>query len=155
MWFIIGVLTLVLVLDCLILMFLILLQLPKKEAGAGIAFGAGTADALFGAGSGNALTEATKYAAGVFLALSLVMSALSTRTANRNEKGISEKLQKQSASSSAILPTTPAPSNNPAMAVPASAAATNLLLSTTNSPASATKALPTAPATVPAPTTPR
>ena len=35
MGFIIGLLTLVMVLDCLILIFLVLIQLPKKEAGAG------------------------------------------------------------------------------------------------------------------------
>ena len=57
--FIIGLLTVILVLDCLFLVLLILIQLPKKEAGAGIAFGGGATDALFGAGSGNALTKIT------------------------------------------------------------------------------------------------
>ena len=46
-----------------------LVQLPKKDAGAGMAFGAGTADALFGAGSGNLLTKITGWAAGILLAL--------------------------------------------------------------------------------------
>ena len=55
------------VLDCVILVLLVLIQLPKKEAGGGLAFGAGGADALFGAGSGTMLTKITKYAAtGVF-----------------------------------------------------------------------------------------
>ena len=39
MGFIPGLFTVVLVLDCLLLIFLVLIQLPKKEAGAGLAFG--------------------------------------------------------------------------------------------------------------------
>ena len=31
--------------DCVLLVFLVLLQLPKKEAGAGMAFGGAAADA--------------------------------------------------------------------------------------------------------------
>ena len=56
MSFFIGLLTVVLILDCLFLILLVLVQLPKKEAGAGLAFGAGAADALFGAGAGNPLS---------------------------------------------------------------------------------------------------
>ena len=72
----IGFLTVVLVLDCLILILLILIQLPKKEAGMGQAFGGGATDALFGAGSGTALTKLTKYTAGIFFVLTLLISAL-------------------------------------------------------------------------------
>ena len=39
MSFLIGLLTVVLVLDCVLLILLVLIQLPKKEAGAGVAFG--------------------------------------------------------------------------------------------------------------------
>ena len=46
-----------------------LVQLPKKDAGAGMAFGGGAADALFGAGSGNVLTKITKWATGIFFAM--------------------------------------------------------------------------------------
>ena len=60
MGFIAGILTVLLVLNCLVLILLVLIQLPKKDAGAGMAFGGGAADALFGAGSGNALTKITK-----------------------------------------------------------------------------------------------
>ena len=73
MSFFAGVLTFILVLNCLLLILLVLVQLPKKDAGAGMAVGAGTADALFGAGSGNALTKITKYTAVAFLALSLIL----------------------------------------------------------------------------------
>ena len=60
MAFLIGLLTFVMFLDCLVLVFLVLIQLPKKDAGAGLAFGAGATDALFGAGSGTVLTKVTK-----------------------------------------------------------------------------------------------
>jgi preprotein translocase subunit SecG len=72
----IGLLTAVLVLDCVLLILLVLVQLPKKEAGAGLAFGAGAADALFGAGAGNPLTKITKYAAVTFFSLLIVISVL-------------------------------------------------------------------------------
>ena len=72
----IGFLTVVLVLDCMFLILLILIQLPKKEAGAGIAFGGAATDALFGAGSGTALTKITKYCAGLFLGMALFLSIL-------------------------------------------------------------------------------
>lgn len=72
----IGLLTAVLVVDCLLLILLVLVQLPKKEAGAGLAFGAGAADALFGSGAGNPLTKITKFAAIVFFALLILISLL-------------------------------------------------------------------------------
>ena len=51
MGLLLGVLTFILVVDCLLLILLILIQLPKKEAGIGTAFGGSATDALFGAGS--------------------------------------------------------------------------------------------------------
>ena len=41
MGFLIGLFTVVMVLDCAVLIFLVLIQLPKKDAGAGLAFGGG------------------------------------------------------------------------------------------------------------------
>src|SRR5262245_30497765 len=76
MTIIIWLLTFLLILDSLILMLLILIQLPKKEAGMGQAFGMGATDALFGAGSGTALTKMTKYAATGFFVLTLSISLL-------------------------------------------------------------------------------
>jgi preprotein translocase subunit SecG len=57
-------------------MLLVLIQLPKKEAGLGQAFGSGATDALFGAGSGNVLTKVTKYTTGVFFVVTLLISVL-------------------------------------------------------------------------------
>ncbi len=70
----IGLLTAVLVVDCVLLILLVLVQLPKKEAGAGLAFGAGAADALFGSGAGNPLTKITKFAAIAFFALLIIIA---------------------------------------------------------------------------------
>jgi preprotein translocase subunit SecG len=71
-------LTAVLVLDCILLVLLVLVQLPKKEAGMGQAFGGAATDALFGAGSGNVLTKATKWLAGLFFALSISLTIMGT-----------------------------------------------------------------------------
>ena len=56
------------------MILLVLVQLPKKEAGLGTAFGGGATDALFGAGAGNVLTKLTKWCAILFLVLCLVLS---------------------------------------------------------------------------------
>src|SRR5438477_9277906 len=76
MSWIVGILSVFLVLACLLLMLLVLIQLPKKEAGMGQAFGGGATDALFGAGSGTALTKMTKYTAGAFFVLTLLISMI-------------------------------------------------------------------------------
>jgi preprotein translocase subunit SecG len=81
--FFIGLLTVVLVLDCVFLVLLVLVQLPKKEAGMGQAFGGAATDALFGAGSGNALTKMTKWAAGIFFVLAVVLTIMSNYSASR------------------------------------------------------------------------
>src|SRR5512135_1671753 len=78
MGFFIGLLTVVMVLDCAALILLVLIQLPKKDAGAGLAFGGAASDALFGAGSGNVLTKVTKYAAAIFFALAIFLSFIQT-----------------------------------------------------------------------------
>jgi preprotein translocase subunit SecG len=84
--FLIYLLTIALVLNSLLLVLLVLIQLPKKEAGAGLAFGGGATDALFGAGSGNVLTRITKYSAGIFFGLALLLSVLNTH-ANKLSQG--------------------------------------------------------------------
>jgi preprotein translocase subunit SecG len=83
MGFIIGLLTIFMVLDCLVLILLILVQLPKKDAGAGMAFGGAATDALFGAGKGNVLTNITKYAAILFFAFAIILSVLQSRYYHR------------------------------------------------------------------------
>jgi preprotein translocase subunit SecG len=84
MSFFIGILTFILVINCLLLILLVLVQLPKKDAGIGMAFGAGTADALFGAGSGNVLTKITKYSAAILLVLALGLGYLDDKAHHDN-----------------------------------------------------------------------
>jgi protein translocase SecG subunit len=86
MTIVIWFLTAVLVLDCAFLLLLILVQLPKKDAGIGQAFGGATTDALFGAGSGNALTKMTKYTTAIFLILTLGLSILHAHQKNKSSK---------------------------------------------------------------------
>src|SRR5215467_6340468 len=93
MGFIIGLLTLVMVLDCLILVLLVLIQLPKKEAGAGLAFGGAASDALFGAGSGNVLTKITKYSATIFFVMAIILSLLQSRHYGRTS-AFQQKLER-------------------------------------------------------------
>src|SRR5688500_1557219 len=102
----IGFLTFILVVDSLLLMLLVLVQLPKKEAGAGLAFGAGAVDTLIGAGSGNALTKMTKYTAGIFLGLAVVLAILN---AQRHDSGriLRDELSRRS-SATPVLPQQPA-----------------------------------------------
>ena len=95
MGFVIVILTALLVLNCLLLILLVLIQLPKKDAGAGMAFGGGAADALFGAGSGNALTKITKYATVIFFVLALFLGYLQDQAHNGNSSSAFEKQVQQ------------------------------------------------------------
>jgi preprotein translocase subunit SecG len=157
MGFLIGLFTVVMVLDCVALIFLVLIQLPKKDAGAGLAFGGGATDALFGAGSGNVLTKITKYAAGTFFILSVVLSLMQRTYHTRNITGFEKGLQKPAASSTApgTMPQEPSapPTSAPATAtnptaVPGSNAlgVTSLKVEDTNLPiAIPVNPVPTAP----------
>ena len=138
--FLIIVLSVVLVIDCTILVFLVLMQLPKKDAGAGLAFGGAATDALFGAGSGNFLTKATKYTAGIFFALAIVLSLLQNWRAHQPGSDFLQRVkaaQSQQTTIGAPPPATPSPAAQP----PSSISATNvpMLLQTieSNAPAAA------------------
>ncbi len=122
MSFIVGVLTFFLVINCLMLILLVLVQLPKKDAGAGIAFGGGTADALFGAGSGNVLTKITKYATVALLVLSVFLGYLQDKTHTANSSATFEKMVEQKQQQTPVAPAT-----TPQVATPAPTTANNLL----------------------------
>src|SRR5216117_2834198 len=98
MSFLIGFLTVVLVVDCLLLILLVLIQLPKKEAGAGVAFGGTATDALFGAGSGTVLTKITKYAAAAFFIMTVLLSVLQNRYHLTSNNAFQQALTPPSAS---------------------------------------------------------
>ncbi len=130
----IGFMTVILVLNCLFLILLILIQLPKKEAGAGVAFGGGATEALFGAGSGTVLTKVTKYAAGIFMGLALLLSVLNAHHARSNARSLELELERTAAESSQSAPAAlPQPAAAPEVGAP-------MLQST------ATNITPTAPA---------
>ena len=140
----IGFLTFVLVVNCLFLILLVLVQLPKKEAGAGLAFGAGAVDTLIGAGSGNALTKLTKYAAGTFLGMAVLLAVLNAQRHQGSARSLQAELAKKS-SAAPVLQTQP-------VATPAAAPASGQLPATTPAAPStapltlATNAAPAAPA---------
>jgi protein translocase SecG subunit len=151
MAWLIGFLTFFLILNCLLLILLVLVQLPKKEAGMGQAFGGAATDALFGAGSGNALTKMTKYATGIFFILTLSLSILNAQQAKARRSQFERELQKAGKQMEPPARTT-APLVNTALisqATSTSTATPNALLSTsTNKPASATtNPAPAVPAT--------
>ena len=135
MIFVIWVLTALLIVTCGVLILLVLVQLPKKDAGAGLAFGGGAADALFGAGSGNALTKITKWAIVVFVLLTVGLGSAEVKMHSTNasqfEQGVEQQQQQQAAPQ--VAPPTqaqPAPST-PSSTAPATPAMP--LYSATNS----------------------
>lgn len=97
----ITLLSLVLVLCCLFLGLLILIQLPKKEAGLGQAFGGAATEALFGAGSGNTLTKLTKYSAGLFVVLCVLLAWMTSYLARSQNQGVLKALSSQPAATAA------------------------------------------------------
>ena len=112
MTFLIVLITIVLILDCLLLGLLILIQLPKKEAGVGVAFGGGATDALFGAGSGTALSNLTKYTATAFFILVIVLSMLNAHARHAGVSDLQKQLDKQGAAPLSLpIPPANAPAN--------------------------------------------
>lgn len=124
----IWLLTFLLVVDSLVLILLVLIQLPKKEAGIGQAFGGGATDALFGAGSGNALTKLTKYTAAAFFILTLIISLLFSKQTRSGSGDLRDILTTDDKLS--LVP--PAARTNAPAAAPSTNA--NTLLISTNAP---------------------
>src|SRR5215469_2740921 len=131
MVFLIGFLTLVMVLTCIVLIGLVLIQLPKKDTGGGLAFGGGASDALFGAGSGTVLTKITKYSATIFFGLALVLSVLQSHYHRRNTSDFERSLERvgkptpgavtpgpAAPSQPAVVPSTPSTTNPTLLSVP-------------------------------------
>ena len=117
----IGILTTVLVLNCFFLVLLILIQLPKKESGSGLAFGGGTLDMALGAGAGNVLTKLTKVSASLFLLLCLVLAVIG----GTDKGGLSERLAGDEAPTATTPPATSdlkAPAEGAAPSAPAQTA---------------------------------
>jgi preprotein translocase subunit SecG len=145
MSFIVGILTFFLVVNCALLILLILIQLPKKDAGAGMAFGGAAADALFGAGSGNVLTKVTKYSTIIFFVLALILGYLQNKMHNRGSAAEFEKQVEQKQMQTPFTtpqPVTP-PASQPAappVSTPAPASTNNLLAVPLSAPTNAPEA---------------
>ena len=138
--FVVGILTFILVINCLLLILLVLVQLPKKDAGAGMAFGAGTADALFGAGSGNALTKITKYAAIAFLGLAIVLGFMQGKSSANNSatdftKMVEQKQMQVPVAAPTQQPKPQTPPSSGLLSTPMATPATNASVPATTTPA--------------------
>jgi preprotein translocase subunit SecG len=123
-------LTILMFLDCILLVFLVLLQLPKKEAGAGMAFGGAATDALFGAGSGNVLTKITKYVAGIFFGLAILMALIASHREPSSAAALAQSLL-QKTTAPLAAPTQPS-SSTPSEPAPASPPPGGALLQLSN-----------------------
>ena len=139
--FFIYLLTVVLVIDCVFLVLLVLVQLPKKEAGLGQAFGGAATDALFGAGSGNVLTKLTKWGAGIFFGLAITLTIMGTYKTTSGAGRLGKIMSANKAGPAPTVPTMPAPNTSAPVAAPNQATnplkfnlATNLPAATTNGP---------------------
>jgi preprotein translocase subunit SecG len=116
MTYLIGFLSIILFFNCLLLILLILVQLPKKDAGMGSAFGGGGADALFGAGAGNTMTKLTKWGTVVFLCLALLLSIMNSGL-RKGTSGVRQQLAAESGTAAPIqLPPSGAGTSNAAVA---------------------------------------
>jgi preprotein translocase subunit SecG len=111
--FLLGFLTVILVLTSFLLILLVLIQLPKKDAGPGVAFGGGATEAMFGAGSGSALTKITKYCAATFMGLSLLLAVVNAHRAQTIDRSVDLELERRAAEAQTTQPVAPTPTAPP------------------------------------------
>lgn len=104
------------VIIAVLMVFVILMQRPKSE-GLGAAFGGGVTENLFGAQTTNVLTKITAWLAGIFFALTFLLSIMYAQRSN-NASGLRQELMKDGANAAmpAVSPGA-ANSTNPAPAV--------------------------------------
>lgn len=156
----IGFLTFILVFISVFLILLVLVQLPKKETGGGMAFGAGMSEMLLGAGSGNVLTRITKYSVVAFLSLSLLLSILVSNQARKSGLAVTRAIEDKARSSASPAPAPPLTPANPGLqplvattnavaTPPAIQVSTTIVVNPTAAPTTPTPkpATPAAPAT--------
>ena len=90
------------VLVALLMVLVILMQRPKSE-GLGAAFGGGMTDNLFGAQTTNVLTKVTGWLAGIFFALTFLLSVLYARQTN-TASGLGKRLESTAPATDAMMP---------------------------------------------------
>jgi preprotein translocase subunit SecG len=110
-----NVLLALFVIVAVLMVFVILMQRPKSE-GLGAAFGGGVTENLFGAQTTNVLTKITGWLAGIFFALTFLLSILYAQRTH-NASGLRQELMKDgpNAAMPAVSPGA-ANSTNPAPA---------------------------------------
>ncbi len=133
----------------LLMVFVILMQRPRSE-GLGAAFGGGVTENIFGAQTTNVLVKFTAWLAGIFFAITFVLSILYAHRATGDTSTLRRELLKtetapQSAPASPGTQNSPAPSVVPSAAAPAAG----------GSPTGTVPARPVAPAPAKAKVTPK
>jgi preprotein translocase subunit SecG len=145
----INVLLAIYVLVALLMVLVILMQRPKSE-GLGAAFGGGVTENIFGAQTTNVLVKFTAWLAGIFFALTFILSILYAHRGNA-ESGLRRELMKQQAAASTAQPS-PAPTatQSPATASPAPDSGAGVLPAGSVAPSTSPPITP-APSAKPAP----
>ncbi len=152
----IGILTFIMVLIAAFLILLVLVQLPKKEAGVGMAFGAGMSEMLLGAGSGNLLTRITKYTVISFLGGALILSVLVSGQARKSGMSVGRAIEEQArnAPKPAAAPVVPATRDLLPLATNAAAPQAQATPGVTPAPIAAPATAPITPPAAPATSAP-
>lgn len=102
----------------LLMMLVILMQRPKSE-GLGAAFGGGVTENIFGAQTTNVLVKFTGWLAGIFFALTFVLSILYAHKTG-GDTGLRRELMKQETGAAASPGAAPTSAQSPAKSSPAS-----------------------------------
>jgi preprotein translocase subunit SecG len=118
----------------LLMILVILMQRPKSE-GLGAAFGGGVTENIFGAQTTTVLTKITGWLAGIFFALTFLLSILYAHK-GRSESALSREL-KNAPAPPATASATVAPNNGPASSPAASAKPSDQAVGAVVPPASA------------------
>lgn len=113
--FLIGFCLVLFVLVCVLMVLVILMQRPKSE-GLGAAFGGAVTENIFGAQTTNVLVKFTTWLAGIFFALTFVLSILYAHRSTAGSAFRRELMKSQSA-----RPNPGAPGGEPSPAVSPSA----------------------------------
>jgi preprotein translocase subunit SecG len=134
----------------LLMILVILMQRPKSE-GLGAAFGGGVTENIFGAQTTNVLVKFTAWLAGMFFALTFVLSILYSHKTSR-DTGLRNELLKQQTTSQPSASVAPVNPNAPAVPAPGAP-----VLPAASAPpsASATTTPPIVPSASPAPSKPK
>lgn len=112
----INIVLVIFVLVALLMIFIILMQRPKSE-GLGAAFGGGVTENIFGAQTTNVLTKITGWLAGLFFALTFLLSVLyAHRTVPTS--GLRQELLKGEPNAATAPASMPAPGPSSAVGAP-------------------------------------